>query len=275
MALLILRESNNTTRYTSKRPNPRHRPCFATPRSGHITTPRPNSSLARQWGNITMPHLGNTLARYPDSTQAPRPSNTLALHRVNPAPRQIHPRSASGPQRPNAVSGSTPVPHRAHNIPALPRGPSQEPRNKKIGPNCNFFAIGNCCELPNRESRHKNAGNLPCEGPFSLCGDREEFAIAKKLQRCRDFCFHDGRIVPTDRFHDGRITATGGYRRGGGSPQRGKSRRCAYSRRQRGQQRLGSLIGRGAPQALPDRIGRQPVCRGVCCGLDGAAAPRS
>ena len=114
MALLILRESNNTTRYTSKRPNPRHRPCFATPRSGHITTPRPNSSLARQWGNITMPHLGNTLARYPDSTQAPRPSNTLALHRVNPAPPQIHPRSASGPQRPNTVSG-----------------PSQEPRNKK------------------------------------------------------------------------------------------------------------------------------------------------
>ena len=115
MALLILRESNNTTRYTSKRPNPRHRPCFATPRSGHITTPHP----------------GNTLARYPDSTQAPRLSNTLVLHRVNPAPRQIHPRSASGPQRPNTVSGSTPVPHRAHNIPALPREPSQEPRNKK------------------------------------------------------------------------------------------------------------------------------------------------
>ena len=53
------------------------------------------------------------------------------------------------------------------------------------------------------------------KAPFSLCRDREEFVIAKKLQRCRDFCFHDGRIVPTDRFHDGRITATGGYRRGG------------------------------------------------------------
>lgn len=25
------------------------------------------------------------------------------------------------------------------------------------------------------------------------------------------------------------------------------------------------------PPALPDRVGRQPVCRGVCCGLDGAA----
>ena len=130
MALLILRESNNTARYTSKRPNPRHRPCFATPRSGHIMMPRPNSSLARQWGNITMSHPGNTLARHPDSTQAPRLSDTLALHRVNPAPRQIHPRSASGPQRPSTVSGSTPVPHRARNIPALSRGPSQEPRNK-------------------------------------------------------------------------------------------------------------------------------------------------
>lgn len=97
------------------------------------------------------------------------------------------------------------------------------------------------------------------KAPFSLCGDREEFAIAKKLQRCRDFCFHDGWIVSTD-----------GYRKGG-SLQRGKSRRRAYSRRQRGQQRLGPLIGRSGPRALPDRVGRQPVCRGVCCGLDGAA----
>ena len=110
------------------------------------------------------------------------------------------------------------------------------------------------------------------KAPFSLCGDREEFAIAKKLQRCRDFCFRDGRIVPTGRFHDGWIAPTDGYRKGGGSPQRGKSRRRAYSRRQRGQQRLGPLIGRSGPRALPDRVGRQPVCRGVCRGLDGAAS---
>ena len=149
MALLILRESNNTTRYTSKRPNPRHRPCFATPRSGHITTPRPNSSLARQWGNITMPHPGNTLARYPDSTQAPRLSNTLALHRVDPAPAPDPPRSASGPQRPNTVSGSTP-PFRIEPITSQHclGDPPRNPETKKIGPNCNFFAIGNCCELP-------------------------------------------------------------------------------------------------------------------------------
>ena len=47
------------------------------------------------------------------------------------------------------------------------------------------------------------------KAPFSLCGDREEFAIAKKLQRCRDFCFHDGRIASAGGYRNGRITATG------------------------------------------------------------------
>lgn len=52
------------------------------------------------------------------------------------------------------------------------------------------------------------------KAPISLCRDREGFAIAKKLQRCRDFCFHDGWIAPTGRFRDGRIASTGGYRNG-------------------------------------------------------------
>lgn len=41
------------------------------------------------------------------------------------------------------------------------------------------------------------------KAPFSLCGDRGEFAIAKKLQRCRDFCFRDGWIAPTDGYRKG------------------------------------------------------------------------
>lgn len=41
------------------------------------------------------------------------------------------------------------------------------------------------------------------KAPFSLCGDREELAIAKKLQRCRDFCFHDGWIASTDGYRKG------------------------------------------------------------------------
>ena len=130
MALLILRESNNTTRYTSKRPNPRHRPCFATPRSGphHDATPKqfPSAAVGQHHDAAPGQHLGTVPGQHPGAAAEQYPGAASS----QPRP-QIHPRSASGPQRPNTVSGSTPVPHRAHNIPALPRGPSQEPRNKK------------------------------------------------------------------------------------------------------------------------------------------------
>ena len=140
----------------------------------------------------------------------------------------------------------------------------QESRNKKSVRIATFLRLAIVASSPIANRGTKTQVICRVKAPISLCRDREEFVIAKKLQRCRDFCFHDGRIVPTGRFHDG-----------GGSPQRGKSRRCAYSRRQRGRQRLGPLIGRSGPRALPGRVGRQPVCRGVCCGSDGAAAPRS
>ena len=34
-------------------------------------------------------------------------------------------------------------------------------------------------------------------------GSSSEPLIAKKLQRCRNFCFHDGWIAPTDRYRNG------------------------------------------------------------------------
>lgn len=106
--------------------------------------------------------------------------------------------------------------------------------------------------------------------PFSLCGDREEFAIAKKLQRCRDFCFRDGRIVPAGRFHDGWIVSTDGYRKGGVTATGQIAQTCVFSAAARAAtSRATDRTKR--PRALPDRVGRQPVCRGVCCGLDGAA----
>ncbi len=108
------------------------------------------------------------------------------------------------------------------------------------------------------------------KAPFSLCGDREEFAIAKKLQRCRDFCFRDGRIVPAGRFHDGWIVSTDGYRKGGVTATGQIAQTCVFSAAARAAtSRATDRTKR--PRALPDRVGRQPVCRGVCCGLDGAA----
>lgn len=72
-------------------------------------------------------------------------------------------------------------------------------QKQNCGPNCNFFAIRDCCVAPGRGSKHKSAGNQPQNGPFSLFGDRKESLIVKKLQRSRGFCFHARRIAATGR----------------------------------------------------------------------------
>ena len=71
-------------------------------------------------------HLGTVPGQHPGAAAEQYPGAASSQPRPAPDP----PRSASGPQRPSTVSGSTPVPHQARNIPALSRGPSQEPRNK-------------------------------------------------------------------------------------------------------------------------------------------------
>lgn len=188
MALLILRESNNTTRYTSKLPNPRHRPCFATPRSGHITTPRPNSSLARQWGNITMPHPGNTPGQHPGTAAERYPGAASSQPRPapDPPPLRIGPTTSQ------------------HCLGALPGA-----RNKKSVRIAAFLRLAIVASSPIANRGTKTQAICRVKAPISLCRDREGFAIAKKLQRCRDFCFHDGRIASTGGYRNGRITATG------------------------------------------------------------------
>lgn len=66
---------------------------------------------------------------------------------------------------------------------------------------CNFFAIRDCCNLPNRgllpkKKRRKwlRRGLLP------RCQGGGELPIAKKLQKSGDFCFRDGRITATGRI---------------------------------------------------------------------------
>lgn len=200
-----------------------------------------------------MPHPGNTLARYPDSTQAPRLSNTLALHRVDPAPAPDPPRSASGSTTTqHRIRFNPPVPRRAHNIPALPRGPSQELRNKKSVRIATFLRLAIAASFPIANRGTKTQVICRVKAPFSLCGDREEFAIAKKLQRCRDFCFHDGRIVPTGRFHDGRIASTGGYRNGRITATGQITQMCVFS-----------AAARAATSRAADRTKRPPCLAGL------------
>ena len=81
---------------------------------------------------------------------------------------------------------------------AAPRVQKQKSRHF-----CNFFAIADCCELPNCGLRRKSAGNRLHDGLFSLCGDGRESVIAKKLQKRLNFCFRDRRIASTGRYRNG------------------------------------------------------------------------
>lgn len=66
----------------------------------------------------------------------------------------------------------------------------------KYGPNCNFFAIRDCFGAAKQGYRLEIAVNRPQNGLFSLCGNRRESLIEKKLQRSRNFCFYKGRTDP-------------------------------------------------------------------------------
>ena len=77
---------------------------------------------------------------------------------------------------------------------------SPEVQKQKIGSQCNFFAIRDCLETPDCGLRRKSPGNLLHYGSISLFGNGKESAIAKKLQKCRDFCFCSGLIVETRRI---------------------------------------------------------------------------
>lgn len=151
----------------------------------------------------------------------------------------------------------------------------RETENKNSTQTATFLRLAIVASSPIANRGTKTQVICRVKAPFSLCGDREEFAIAKKLQRCRVFCFHDGWIVPTGRFRDGWIASTGGYRNGRITATGQITQMCVFSVAARAATSRATLIGRSGPRALPDWVGRQPVCRGVCCGLDGAAAPRS
>lgn len=85
----------------------------------------------------------------------------------------------------------------------------QESRNKKSVRIATFLRLAIVASSPIANRGTKTQVICRVKAPISLCRDREESVIAKKLQRCRDFCFHDGRIASMGGYHNGRITATG------------------------------------------------------------------
>lgn len=140
------------------------------------------------------------------STQLPASLGPTSPHRSRPAPSR---HSRPTPHVGATAAGPPRTPHRAHlaysTALKLPLGP----RNKKSAQTATFFAISNCSKLSNREPRHKNAGNWPYCGLLPPSGDEKETLIAKKLQKCRDFCFCDGRSRRNGPNRRNGLNATG------------------------------------------------------------------
>lgn len=116
------------------------------------------------------------------------------------------------------------TPRPSHPAHGTAKKPSTGDRKQKFDSNCNFFAIGNCCEPSDRRSRYKTAGNPPLSGRFRFARLKNEPLIAKKLQKERDFCFHNGQIATTGtRPYEKRVKSPSKGKRA--SPPQKKARR--------------------------------------------------
>ncbi len=133
-------------------------------------------------------------ARCHSTTPASKPVPKAAQHCTPGTPTQRPPESARSAARSTLLTRWTKV------HPTAPFEPVQGSQKQKNAPNCNFFAIRDCCREPKRVSRRKSTANQLISSQFVLCADKRESAIAKKLHGRRIICFHNGKITITGRI---------------------------------------------------------------------------
>ena len=143
----------------------------------------PDYALQRR----AMPHIGTSMAAplEIDSTARIARAHIATPEQARPiAPQQAHPARWSHRRRPTPARRIGPI-----SLIAPPLSCPWGPETKKIGPDCNFFAISNCSKLSNRESRHKNAGNWPYCGLLPPSGDEKRAPNRKKVAKMPRFLF--------------------------------------------------------------------------------------
>lgn len=140
----------------------------------------PDYALQRR----AMPHIGTSMAAplEIDSRRGNRPQHSDPHRHTGAGPPH---RTTAGPPR---------TPHRAYlaygTALKLPLGP----RNKKSAQTATFLRLAICSKLPNRESRHKNAGNWPCCGLLPPSGDEKR---APNRKNAEIFVFATGKAAVT------------------------------------------------------------------------------
>lgn len=139
----------------------------------------PDYALQRR----AMPHIGTSMAAplEIDSRRGNRPQHS-----------DPHRHTGAGPPH-RATAGSPRTPHRAHlaysTALKLPLGP----RNKKSAQTATFLRLAIVPNSPiaNRGIKTQAIGRDAAY--YHPAATKKEPLIAKKLQKCRDFCFCDGR----------------------------------------------------------------------------------
>lgn len=134
------------------------------------------------------------------STQLPASLGPTSPHRSRPAPSR---HSRPTPHVGATAAGPPRTPHRAHlaysTALKLPLGP----RNKKSAQTATFLRLAIVPNSPivNRGIKTQAIGRTAAY--YHPAATKKEPLIAKKLQRCRNFCSHDGRIASTGRYRNG------------------------------------------------------------------------
>ncbi len=135
-----------------------------------------------------------TLARVwrprPKPTQPPAALGPASPHRSRPAPSR---HSRFTPHVGATAAGPPRTPHRAHLAYSTALKLSLGPRNKKSAQTATFLRLAIVPNSPiaNRGIKTQAIGRAAAY--YHPAATKKEPLIAKKLQKCRDFCFCDGR----------------------------------------------------------------------------------
>lgn len=151
------------------------------------------------------------------------------------------------------------TPRLSHPAHGTAKKPSTGDRKQKFDSNCNFFAIGNCCEPSDRGPRYKTAGNPPLSGRFRFVRLKNEPLIAKKLQKERDFCFHNRQIATTrTRPYEKRVKSPSKGKKGIPPPKKKSKKAKPHDppqQRWRGKSHEGGLQNKGGSARQKKRGG--------------------
>lgn len=146
----------------------------------------PDYALQRR----AMPHIGTSMAARPKPTQPPAALGPASPHRSRPAPSR---HSRFTPHVGATAAGPDCTPHRAHLAYSTALKLSLGPRNKKSAQTATFLRLAIVPNSPiaNRGIKTQAIGRAAAY--YHPAATKKEPLIAKKLQKCRDFCFCDGR----------------------------------------------------------------------------------